>query len=388
MTGAILDRGIARSTELPGRGVLFRADVSPAAADTGNAARLAAIQWIGVAMACITLAQLTQIITPLAHRRGDDLAAAVVERTGITSRRARALLSELVALGWLVCEGSPRRPRYRAGPLRQVVRQYALQGLAEDRAWAHDFAPHFDTLPAEVRRMAQHAFTELLNNAVDHSGGAWVTATLRQTATQMQLLLSDDGLGLFDKIAADFEIDDAQLAMFELGKGKLTSAPTRHTGRGLYFTARLADVFDLHANANAFQRRDWEPGGWRAARALLRRGTSIYLAIALDTPRTLDGVMRSASADGAGYGFERTQVPLGLLAGATGVLESRAQARRVGARLAQFQHVELDFSGVIDVGHAFADELFRVIPLQQHGLDLRPLNAPPRVATLIASVSV
>ena len=27
----------------------------------------------------------------------------------------------------------------------------------------------------------------------------------------------------------------------------MTSEPARHTGRGLYFTSRLADIFDLHA---------------------------------------------------------------------------------------------------------------------------------------------
>ena len=333
-----------------------------------------------------TLAALTQIITPLVAARGGDLVAAVVERSGTAPRRARALLRELAALGWLVNDGSPRRPRWRPGALRQVVQHYALAELAEDRAWARDFAPHFDSLPATVRRMAQHAFTELLNNAIDHSGGSTVTVSMRQTATQLQLLVSDDGCGVFDKIASDFAIDDPLEAMFELGKGKLTSSPERHTGRGLYFSARLADVFDLHANASAFQRRDWEPGDWRTSRALPRRGTSVYLAIVLNTPRTLDGVMRAASLDGAGYAFTRTHVPLGLLAGASHVLESRAQARRVAERLTQFAQVDLDFGDVTDIGHGFADELFRVIASQQRTLKLVPLNMAPRVAAMIASV--
>ena len=333
------------------------------------------------------LSQLTQFITPLAGEHSRDLAAALAERSGATPRHARALLRELAALGWLVNQGNPRRPCWRPGTLRQVVQHYAIDGLAEDRAWSRDFAPHFDSLPAAVKRMAQHAFTELVNNAIDHSGGSTVTVSMRQTATQMQLLVSDDGCGLFDKLADAFALDDPLQAMFELGKGKLTSAPDRHTGRGLFFSARLADVFDLHANASAFQRRGWEPGHWHAGRALPRRGTSIYLAIALDTERTLDAVMRAASLDGAGYAFERTRVPLGLLAGAGQVLESRAQARRVAERLAQFAHVELDFGRVADVGHGFADELFRVLARRQPSLQWVPLNMAPRVAAMVASVS-
>ena len=55
--------------------------------------------------------------------------------------------------------------------------------------------------------------------------------------------------------------------MLELSKGKLTSQPARHAGRGLFFTSRLADVFDLHANATAFQHRvHGKANGWRPVR--------------------------------------------------------------------------------------------------------------------------
>jgi hypothetical protein len=142
---------------------------------------------------------------------------------------------------------------------------------------------------------------------------------------------------------------------------------------------------DLHANANAFQHRDWEGAGWRRARAMPRQGASIYLAIALDTARTLDAVLRAASLDGAGYGFERTSVPLRLLA-ASGSLESRAQAKRVAARLAQFRCAQMDFDGVADIGHGFADELFRVFAREHPTVDLVPTNMTPRVAAMVESV--
>ena len=139
--------------------------------------------------------------------------------------------------------------------------------------------------------MVQHGFTELVNNAADHSGGSSVTVSLRQTPTHVQLLVSDDGIGVFDKICSAFQLEDPQHAMLELSKGRLTSAPDAHTGRGLFFSSQLADVFDIHANNTAYQRRAWESAGWKKGRALPRQGSSIYMAIALNTTRTLDGVM-------------------------------------------------------------------------------------------------
>ncbi len=345
-------------------------------------------------MAPIPLAPLTQWITHAALRHADTLPAQLMTRLGISRRRAGHLLGKLVAAQWLAREGSPRRPRYRPGALRQVVQRYALEGLQEDLPWRRDFAPCFE-LPGDVQRMAQHAFTELLNNAIDHSGGSEVVVSMRQTPLQVQLLISDDGLGLFERIAQTFAIDEPALAMLELAKGKLSTCPERHSGHGLFFTSRLADVFDIHANAAAFQHRSWEPRAWQAARPAIRRGSSIYLAIALDTPRTLDGVLRAQSQDGDGYAFERTVVPLHLI-GAGGVadggrgpapaLVSRAEARRVAARLAQFRHAELDFAGIAEIGHGFADELFRVFGRAHPTLALVATGMAPRVAAMVQSV--
>ena len=294
-------------------------------------------------------------------------------------------MRQLVAAQWLQPLGTLRRPRYAPGALRQVVQHYALAGLQEDAPWRFDFAPCFD-LPPAVQRMARHAFTELLNNAVDHSGGSQVTVSMRQTPLQLQILVSDNGCGLFQRIAGSFDIADPALAMFELSKGKLSSQPDQHCGHGLYFCARLADVFDIHANGSAFQRRAWDGGGWQPARAAAHSGTSVYLAIALDTRCTLDGVLREAGlGDNPVPGdFRRTQVPLALLA-FDRALASRAEARRATARLTHFEEAEIDFSGIDDVGHGFADELFRVFRHQHPGLALRPVGVNPRIGAMLAA---
>jgi hypothetical protein len=216
---------------------------------------------------------------------------------------------------------------------------------------------------------------------------------MRQTPVQMQMLISDDGVGVFGRIEQNFAIDDQTLAMLELSKGKLTSDPDRHRGHGLFFCSRLADVFDIHANSAAFQCRGWERQQWHASRPAARAGTAIYLAISLDTPRTLDAVLRAHSMDEAGYRFDRTSVPLHLIgmggsdrSGSDLALASRADAKRVAARLSEFSLAELDFNGIHDIGHAFADELFRVFPRCHPQVRLQPVGMSPQVAAMIASV--
>jgi anti-sigma regulatory factor (Ser/Thr protein kinase) len=332
-----------------------------------------------------SVAALTAWITPAALAHPHDLPSEVARRSGGSMRRARALVTQLESLGWLVREGTPRRPRWRPGALRQVVQRYELAGLEEDLPWRRDFAPCFELAP-HVARLAQHVFMELVNNAIDHSGGTSVTVSMRQTPLHLQLLVSDDGVGLFERVSHAHAIHDPALAMFELAKGRLTSQPARHAGRGLYFAARAADVFDLHANREAYQRRHLEGRGWMRTRAAADHGTTVFVGIALDTERTLDDVLRSASTDGTGYAIERVSVPLRLLVTNGNALDSRAQARRVAARLAELEAAELDFDGVAEIGHSFADELFRVLPSMQPKLALVPVNAAAPVARMIQMV--
>ena len=157
---------------------------------------------------------------------------------------------------------------------------------------------------------------------------------------------------------------DAEFAADDLGRLIVEHAPPHHVAQG---RRQCVDA---------------------RQRALRHTGTSIYAAFALDTPRTLDGVRSAYSVDAGPFGveFNRTTVPLRLMTSAIEGLESRAQARRVCARLGEFRRAEIDFGGVTSVGHAFADELFRVFGPAQHALELVPVNMTPAVAALVASV--
>jgi anti-sigma regulatory factor (Ser/Thr protein kinase) len=327
-----------------------------------------------------SLPALTAWITQAALDHPAGLDRVVALRLGCSVRTARHWLARLAALGWLQRSGTSRRPHWRPGVLRQVTHRYPIDGLQEDRPWTRDFAPAFDLRP-NVARLAQHAFMELLNNAIEHSGGSCVAVSMRQTALHLQLLVSDDGVGLFQRIEQAHGIDDAAMAMVELAKGRLTSQPDRHAGRGLFYAARLGDMLDLHANQQGF--RHASAAGWQPARAAADRGTAVFVGLALDTPRTLDEVLRSASLDGRGYGLERTRVPLRLLCSPGTALDSRAQARRIASRLSGFGHAELDFTGVDALGHSFADELFRVLPAQQPGWSAQVCNAAAPVTRMI-----
>jgi hypothetical protein len=109
------------------------------------------------------------------------------------------------------------------------------------------------------------------------------------------------------------------------------------------------------------------------------------MAIALNTTRTLDGVMDAWSIRGDGLEFDQTRVQLRLLTTEGQALDSRAAARRVGLRLTTFKRAEIDFEGVTDVGHGFTDELFRVFARANPQVELVATNTTPRIEALVKS---
>lgn len=337
-------------------------------------------------MSVAQLKELKTVITAKAVANPTHLCAELAAQFSVSRSTMGKWLRALIDEGWITRQGSRSHPVYKPSVLRQVNRSYDLAGLDEQTPWERDFAPCFE-LPPNVARLAHHAFTELLNNAVDHSGGTRVSISMRQNPTHLHLLIKDDGCGVFDRIRDAFHIASPQLALLELSKGKLTTQPEFHTGRGLFFTSRLFDVFDLYANQLTYQHNHWQRKEWLKANPLGSKGTAIFMSLALNSIRTLEEVFGAHSKGANDLSFSRTEVAMRLAHAAGEALESRAQAKRIAHRLEAFDAVDLDFDGVDAIGQGFADELFRVFARQHPQVRLQPRNMNAQVAAMVAQVS-
>ena len=56
-----------------------------------------------------------------------------------------------------------------------------------------------------------------------------------------QMLVADDGFGIFSRIAQAADLFDPRLAVLELAKGKYTTAPEGHSGIGIFVSSRMMD---------------------------------------------------------------------------------------------------------------------------------------------------
>jgi len=86
------------------------------------------------------------------------------------------------------------------------------------------------------------------------------------------------------------------------------------------------------------------------------------------------------------YTFAKTIVPVRLAQHEGEKLISRSQAKRLTMRFERFQTVVLDFTGVEEIGQAFADEVFRVFQQAHPATALVPTNMTSAVEMMFKRV--
>ena len=229
----------------------------------------------------------------------------------------------------------------------------------------------------------QYGFTEILNNAIDHSSGKYVTIRVTKTAATTEILILDDGEGIFKKIQREIGLHDERHSVLELAKGKLTTDPDKHTGEGIFFSSRMFDNFSILSGNVYFSHQHDQREDWVLEQQKFQSGTAVFMSLSNNTARTSTQVFKDFSTDGD-YGFTKTVVPVLLTQYGDDKLVSRSQAKRLLSRIEKFKTVIFDFNEVESVGQAFADEIFRVFKAQHPEMELFSTNANKQVNQMIA----
>ncbi|MBN1625281.1 MAG: DUF4325 domain-containing protein, partial [Deltaproteobacteria bacterium] len=257
------------------------------------------------------------------------------------------------------------------------------KGLQEDVVWREDVLPFIIQYPDNMREIWHYCFTEILNNAIDHSSGTNVVITLRKTAINSEIMIYDNGEGIFKKIQRELNLLDERHAILELQKGKLTTDPDNHTGEGIFFSSRLMDDFYIFSNGTSYSHNLEDDNDWILEKEVYKNGTGVFMTLRNNTSKSIKKIFEEYASKKDDYGFNKTIVPVRLAQYGEETLVSRSQAKRLLARLDRFKTVIFDFKGVNHIGQAFADEIFRVFKNQNRHTDILHINANEEVESMI-----
>ncbi len=316
-----------------------------------------------------------------------DLAAFTGEHFQITRPAILKHIRKLLDLGLLKAKGTNRNRRYLLCPIVDMEWNYLLANVeGEDWLWHQDLLPLLSELPRNVLNILQHCFTEMFNNAIDHSGGSGAHVHLTVDALNTEIVLSDNGEGIFTKIQREMNLLDERHAVLELSKGKLTTDPSRHTGEGIFFSSRLVDTFTILSGGVYFSHEHLTDIDWIAERGKFETGTCVFMEIRNDSPRIAKDIFDQYSPEENDYAFTKTVVPVRLAQYGDELLVSRSQAKRLLVRVDRFRTVIFDFTDVENIGQAFADEVFRVFQNDYPEIELASIKMSTNVEKMINRV--
>jgi anti-sigma regulatory factor (Ser/Thr protein kinase) len=320
----------------------------------------------------------------LAAVRADNqrLVSAAAAKFDVTRQTIHKHLSWLVDNDYLTAEGATRSRVYRPGEHRVFQNTYPLKGLDEHVVQQRDFSFIFRDLPDNISEICDYGFTEMVNNAIDHSEGTGVYILAERTKASVTIRVHDDGEGIFLRIARLLNLHDPRESLLELSKGKLTTDPEHHTGEGIFFTSRAFDAFIISSGDLAFDHR----GGKDDFLFHVDRdahGTLVHMEIGRDSQTSLGRIFDEFSSGPEEYRFDRTVVPVRMALYEGERLLSRSQAKRILNRVDRFKHVVLDFEGVDTVGQAFADEVFRVFARSHPDMTITAVNETAQIGMMI-----
>ena len=188
-----------------------------------------------------------------------DFLKRTAENFGISETSVRRYVKECAKQG--ILEEDESLP---AGwKLRTVSENWELKNdgeLEEDSVFWEYIHPHLDGLSDNAKDIWYYAFTEIMNNAIEHSGGSRILFALRQDPLYTEISITDNGTGIFRNIQRYMReregvtLDSAQAAL-ELYKGKLTTNPEVHSGEGIFFVSKMLAQFAIWSENTVYAYR-------------------------------------------------------------------------------------------------------------------------------------
>ncbi|MCL1816492.1 MAG: DUF4325 domain-containing protein [Clostridiales bacterium] len=285
-----------------------------------------------------------------------------------------------------------KRKQYQLAEYKQNYSYNIKSNLAEDIIWRQDIAPFCHLLPPQAIKKAHFVFTEIMNNAIEHSEGKKIDVILSKTQLNLFMSIADDGVGIFQKIQTSLNLPEKSFSILELAKGKLTTDPDTHTGEGIFFSSRIADSFAIFSDELSFLSGLGEnqsiPDTLFINKTRNLPGTDVCVKIYFDNTTGINDVFRKYTEHPEHISFSATQVPVALLEYGTKnpILVSRSEAKRLLSRCERFSRITLDFAGVEDMRQGFADEVFRVFPNFHPDCKLEVINCNAQIEAMITYV--
>ncbi len=315
-----------------------------------------------------------------------------MQKFGLTRTGVIYHLRQLKAEGLIRQEGNRNKtsyylvqniPKLEEGSEKQFWVE--VDKTSEEELWNNFVRPLIPKRTAQnVVDICHFGVTEIFNNVIDHSQSQKASVRVQISPDKIVITICDFGIGIFKKVAVSCGFTDYRESILKLTQGKFTTAPSRHSGEGIFFTSRAFDHFAILANGLFYSKDNGKEDDWyfETRDEKEEQSTLVKLEIFFDSKSDLKEIFQKYT-NPESFQFNRTHIRIELSKFEEDQLVSRSQAKRLLHGLKDFKEIILDFKNIRTVGQAFVDEVFFVFGNERPQVHFLIDHAVPDVIFMI-----
>jgi len=309
-----------------------------------------------------------------------------IQALGFSRAYINRILNNLINKNLIIRQGKTNKTHYVLYKKNNInfKKIYKIKNLNEDFVFGEIklTTNFFNNLPDKVQSIIYYAFTEMLNNAIDHSSSETVEIIIDQNKNNLFFEINDFGVGIFEHIKNKKQLNNHLEALQDLLKGKQTTDQQHHTGEGIFFTSKIVDKFIItSSNLKLIINNNINDIFVKENKKI--KGTQVSWQIKKNTQKKLTDIFNKyADSD---LSFNKTEVKVDLYKINSPHI-SRSEAKRLISGLEKFKTVILDFKDVNLIGQGFADEIFRVWQNKYPQIKIKSINTNKIIKMMIGRV--
>lgn len=331
--------------------------------------------------------EIPEIILKSLRAKGQITVSEIVQETGYSQPYINRFFTKLAEEGSIIKSGKGKNTVYvPAGKnsFKNILKYSARlknKNLSESEVLESikKQTGIFSRISKKLNSLISYSFTEMLNNAIEHSNSEFIKVTVERIRGVIKFEITDYGIGIFNNIRKKYKLNNDFDAINELLKGKRTTMPDKHSGEGIFFTSKAADVFIIQSSGKKILFNNIIEDIF-LSETRFKKGTKINFSVSEKSVKSIKKIFDDYTDDE--FRFSKTKIFVKLYKISDEFI-SRSQARRILYGLSEFTTITLDFRNVKFAGQGFADEIFRVYKRLNPQTTIRYVNANKEVEFMI-----
>jgi len=324
--------------------------------------------------------QIRQFILENLTSHQKDIIKTAICKFGLSRQAILKHMNSLIKENMVVAHGKTRDRYYVLKPTVNFSKSIDISnGFEPQEIIRNQIFSNFSSLNQNIREICEFSFGALFYNILHHANATRVNYKFYISHYEVHLIVSDNGIGIFDGIADAYKLDPIRVAAVEIAKGHITSDPEKYSGDDLMALIHMFDKIEISSSGVSLihykKRNDWN---LKESRQI--SGTRVHLKIRTNSKRTCNEVFKQLFIERN----KMVQVPVKLAKTYGEQLNTRVQAQNLLHNLKELNEIEFDFRNIEVIGPAFADELVRKTKEKNRTIDISWVNSSDLVDVLMS----